>query len=365
VDVDRLQSALLDLRLAIGKPDMQVLAPLGWADVKTEALVYKQGDFLPKGVACNAHRQGAPLFVRVCQVFAAHSMVGEALRQLRYVTNDLQRFDLETVRHAERILLRLVRRMRLNDEGESTDTTLLTSLHIEDLVLTWSLTALDGTKRPASMPNLVPFENYPRAVHGAWSTRFALEKDAASETMAFGQAQLLPALDTSLSGADYDLDQASLNLDLLELRALADVSGTRLPREKSDLYVFRFDPLHWCNTHTDEPAGALRLILRAIALDDAYQLPAVPIRLLNGLGVRRAAEIALDEAEMLGLRLPEHALRMMDWASEQFQACGDFQGAFFASTLAALLQAYRLPVAPSPIQTDVAPEVQRFQTTLQ
>ena len=64
------------------------------------------------------------------------------------------RFPLEIVRQAERALLRIVRRMRLRDEGERVGSSLLSSPALDDLELIWSLDGLDGSKNVNPIPAL-------------------------------------------------------------------------------------------------------------------------------------------------------------------------------------------------------------------
>jgi hypothetical protein len=354
-DVDRLRSMLLQLRLAVGVAEPRELASLGWADAATGSPVLRTEGLAPVTEPINAHRLVPPLFVSVCRVLAAAGRPREAIRQLRYVGDNRSLFDRETVWHAERALLQLIRRLRLNEANESTETTLPDSARVDDVILIWSLSGLEGPKLPDGSFVAAPPNAGGRAEHGYWQACYALDSASAATTVTRGHDALVSVRDLSRQGDDVDFDQATINLDLIELRLVAAAYRLELNPEPPELYRLCFDPARWIEQHPDRPAEALTLLLRSWVLDEtdaetpspsgtvdrtgADRTAELAFELTEQLGQRRAAELAFELAEQLGQRLPERAVPLLHWATEQFSDSGDPLGGFLASTLAAFLEA--------------------------
>jgi|GEM_PF-5474008 len=361
VDVDRLQSILLQLRLALGRPLKKALGYLEWFELRTGEPVFREEPLLPGPMECNAHRNVSPLMVKVCEVFAAFGMVSHALRQLRQVTNNPDRFDLETLQHAERMLLRLICRMRLNDERESTESSLDSSAVADDLVLIWFLHALDGLKRHDILKLPRDFGSDPLKIHGAWQTCLAVTKETLADTLKFGNSQLPKAQVTDVALEHADFAQASLHLDIVELRMLLVKANSTVT--VPEIKAHTLNPVGWYKAHPTQPGEALRLMLRSQALFVA-QID-VDSDLVNRIGARRAAEIGLEVAEMMALRLPSHSLGILTWARENFEASNDSQGAFIVATLSSMLQAGLLPASHSRNESVFDQEITRLESLLE
>ena len=88
--------------------------------------------------------------------------------------------------------------------------------------------------------------------------------------------------------------------------------------------------------HRLSPEEAFEIALRRWALGiDRQPGPG----LVQRIGSRRAAAMALELGELLALRVPHRAPRMLQFARQQFRKCGDFMRAAIASACLALTYA--------------------------
>jgi hypothetical protein len=338
VDADRVQSTILQLRLAQGSLDLAELGPLGW--LETSGLPgLKRDGFVQPAEPINAHRYVSPLFVSLCQVLAARGLPEVGLGELRTVADNRTSFDPETVWHAERALLHLIRRLRLNDAPQPIVTTLASSLRVDDVLLAWTMEGMDGPRRRTMVTPAFPSpESDWRFIHATWQTSFVLDQPSAlSACTNFERA----VSDNPLSPDTPDFGRVSLRLDVAEERLVA-AAYALLPLDEERWSAA--DATAWAADHPAQPSESLRILLRTQALEDASPI-VVPTELIARLGLRRAAEIALDEAELLALRLPRQAASLLRWSSEHFQHGADPYAASFTSTLAVLLDAS--PASPS------------------
>ena len=244
--------------------------------------------------------------------------------------------ELDAATQAERASLRIIRRMRLRDEGRGLGARLLASADVADAELLWALDGLDGAKAAASGPAQITLGtdsargDLAAWQHARWRTLSTRAWDI-SQIVEFAR-DLRPAATpiraTYLSGATA--------LDLIEAAELAKQAGRTetgfgppvLPASWAE---------EWWRQHDDQPEQALRLMLRSAALRQSPPRKAsVPRDLLDRLGQRRAAEIALDEGEMLALRLPERSRPILDLAEEWFSGCGDYVGTVITQAASAL-----------------------------
>jgi hypothetical protein len=132
--------------------------------------------------------------------------------------------------------------------------------------------------------------------------------------------------------------QAALLLDLHELAQVASVLGPgdlALPSQAET----PFSAAGWWRENPLAPFEALRLSLRMMALGSGDEGPLIE-ELTQRVGVRRAANLALEEAEVLGLRLPQAAAKLYGLAAECFARCHDDGGLFIASTARAMLDGH-------------------------
>jgi hypothetical protein len=340
VDADRVQSTILQLRLAQGSLGLAELGPLGWLESSGLPGLKRDG-FVQPAEPINAHRYVSPLFVSICQVLAARGLPEVALNELRNVSNNRTSYDPETVWHAERALLHLIRRLRLNDAPQPTVTTLSSSLRVDDVLLAWTMQGMDGPRRRTAATPTFPSTAGGdwRYVHGTWQTSFVLDQPTALTAFAkFNQT----LGDNPLSPDTPDFGQASVGLDVVEMRLIAAAYVLDAPYE-GQRWIAE-DATEWATHHPAQPSDSLRILLRTQALLQDGPID-IPTELIARLGPRRAAEIALDEAELLALRLPRQAVSLLWWSAAHFVAGADPYAASFASTLAVLLRAS--PASPS------------------
>jgi hypothetical protein len=111
------------------------------------------------------------------------------------------------------------------------------------------------------------------------------------------------------------------------------------------------DTITWASDHPLEVENAVRLELRQIALldppdgsepGDTHTRPRLS-KWSRTVGNRRIAELALDEGELLALRLPALGARLLDLAAEQFDHAHDPAGTLLArvAQILALMRAQK------------------------
>ena len=122
--------------------------------------------------------------------------------------------------------------------------------------------------------------------------------------------------------------RASVALDLVECSELgADV-------DLAAQGLTPVSPEDWWSRHPALPEFALRLWIRSAALGVS---PGGPTSILvRRVGVRRAAAIAMEEGELLALRLPTQALRLLALSLTWYEDAHDALGVWQVTTLLAL-----------------------------
>lgn len=335
-DVERLASVALILQAAVApaEPDLQ------------QALQRVIRELPSPKPTCNAHRAFPALATTTAEGIAGAGDVDGALELLTAAGRGWERSsaELESVTQAERAALRIIRRMRLRDEGRGLSTGLAGSTDLADAELLWSLEGLDGAKAARSgtarIELDIPDGADPEAwCHARWRTLSLFAWPA--QVIADFAGLRLPV---AVTRQEKDFLLGSALLDYLEGYDLALKAGVSSPlRDRSrESVAGQCGSLveNWWQDHPDRPEEALRLLLRTAALSHREpRQAAVPRSLIQRLGLRRAAEIALDEGEMLALRLPERARPIVDLAEEWFSQCRDHAGAVIAQTIGALLLA--------------------------
>ena len=140
----------------------------------------------------------------------------------------------------------------------------------------------------------------------------------------------------------------SLGLDLAE----ADIAAARTPDWQAADYARSA-----AATAQVTAEQVVRARLRAQALGHPDRRPDVPEHVektrewMLRVGLRRAAELALDEGELLALRLPRLAVTLLDLAAVLFNGMGDPASALFAAIAATLArQRARMAVPPDQVQ---------------
>jgi tetratricopeptide (TPR) repeat protein len=337
IDGERLASAALAARLARGPVDASELQSLTAADSYDPQ----------RQPICAAHHAVSPLFIEVAAGLLA---IGDAARAMSVLDGRLLAAtesgrDPATVRAAELAKLAVLRRMRIGDGDPVLVNRLARSPVPSDAAAALSVIAL--TRGSDERDELDRADGSPTP----W--RFLSLRDVADiagQTVlrpGSGEEVAPPAPPTIDAASDaVDVDSA---LDVVECRRLVSrrARGTR----QSDV---EFVPDTWLAAHPHETEWAVRLTLRAAALD-ALRVPldldAVPIvdadtppSLLETwaerLGYRRVGELALEEGELMALRLPQEALALLRVARRCFVRSGDPVGGLLALIRATLAEAH-------------------------
>lgn len=334
IDAERLASAVLTLEAALG-----TATALSWVSgLDPQTVVQHTQRFQP---ARNAHRAFPPLATTFAEGLAAAGLVDTALDLLTASTRGYEQSGdkLDAATQAERASLRIIRQMRLRDEGFGLGARLVASADVADAELRWALDGLDGAKAAATGPAQISLGSDSSRGdlaawrHARWRTLSTRAWDT-GQLLAFAR-DLRPADELNLSAY---LSVATA-LDYLEAAELAEQAGRSNAEFERSVLPASFAE-EWWEHHDDQPEYALRLMLRSAVLRPSLpRKAAVPRNLLDRLGQRRAAEIALDEGEMLALRLPGRARPILDLADEWFSGCGDYVGAVITQATSALVLA--------------------------
>ncbi len=315
VDTDRLASAVLTIRAAIAPVSVSSLLLLG-----SDRIFRSQ---------CNAHRAFPPLAICQVQALAGTGKPDDAIRLLDALRHEWERSgeNLEALAECQLATLRIIRRMRLRDEGFGLESGRALSGDLASTELRWSLDGLDGAKAVSPSATGIRLDIAESADRAAWyhaRWRTLCTSAWPPEAVADFAAEM-----ATLSCSEPTFAALSLELDLVEsaLTSFAEARRSK-PSQAQD----------WWSGHPHQPEEALRLLLRSAAILGAVARRAtVPRALISRLGRRRAAQIAFDEGEMLALRLPERAWPIVELAGEWFAECGDVPNSVIAPALSAVL----------------------------
>lgn len=319
VDVDRLASAVMLIARRHRVPDGEERFLLTAPEISLEP-------------ECNAHRAFPPRLVSHYQAVADVGRFAEVLRSYERLSDTP--LSLEVRQGIDRVLLETVVRMRLGEERIGTaETSVNQSAVTRDLVLRATVSLLMNELHADD--------------RGYFSGRWN------------GLAQLnalsgfLQAAETNLLSPDAAFEEFSVGLDRLETDILS--SGGRTEPDRA----LRQTASEWRNRHPKQFDNAFTLLIRCLAL--SRQLPAPDVEnlklglgtfelarrldetgvspLLEDVGIRRAAEIALEEGSLLALRLGGHAAPVLHLARYWFDRVQDRLGTFLAAASLALLYA--------------------------
>ena len=161
--------------------------------------------------------------------------------------------------------------------------------------------------------------------HAIWRARRAFDDKTRVALARWGHRFLTAPVAAEGLG---EFARASVALDLVECSEL----GAKVEPASHDLAPE--SPEHWWNRHPALPEQALRLWIRSAALGVSPGGPTTG--LVRCVGVRRAAAIALDEGELLALRLPTPAMRLLALALTWYEDAHDSVGVWLVTTLLTL-----------------------------
>lgn len=235
---------------------------------------------------CPAHREAPPLFAMVAEAMLVAGRTAQASQLATFVLELAQPMqDTEAIYAAKLATLQITRRMR------------------------WP-TALSSTIEliASSQPSATQF-------HRWWATQVAISDEDTASLIASVELQG-PSV---FRWSDGSVDPFSA-LDALEL----DLLAKRIGRPAD--YAKRYTPEDELSPKGLSPSEELRLRLRSWALRDRGRTPLLFLPEQR----RQVAELALEEAELLALRLPVQAEGLFAKAKELFVASFDSFGTFRA-----------------------------------
>lgn len=311
LDQDRLCSALLQLEGAL-RPAAGLCSSLedkGWKSA-------------PYGTpTCNAHRAYPPSRVAWARALGEAGEVARALELLQEAQQQEEQPG-GSARGAALALearLGLALRMRALDValdvkrlgyGAEPETDYERAAPVLAMLgLLWVDTAERlQEQRPAGAPS-------PWWVHARWRSIPVLGPQQAAPSLAWAASHLRPPTE-----APRDFWECSLRLDAREADLVAQRFGLASPFGWKEFAVPSLERA---------PLQRLRLLLRAEALvsqEAARHLPA----LVERIGLRAAAQVALEEGELLALRLPQQGAHLLERAERLYRESDDSAGALLA-----------------------------------
>jgi hypothetical protein len=346
LDSNRLQTALLQLR-GTQSPPVQVISE---RTVFLHAGLTDVEDGFGLEPHCNAHRAFQPFCCAIAEELARLGKVEQALSELQELSRSAEQtaVDQDIVYAVEYTILRIVRRMRLRDEGYKPGPDF--PRHNEE----WTLDGLSGPRiEPAALAEVSrrissrfisdfagEKESGALLCHARWRTSYTLRLDWAMGALSSQMALIEMLLSAQGQPEDASFATLSLFLDALEVNEVTTSIG--IPPVLPTLAAAQLDEIreNWFAAHQDQPVEALTLALRAAALGrKRSDIPQFSGALVRRVGVRRAAQIALDEGELLALRLPERAIPLLNQAWIWFAAAQDSLSQFISTITLALAQA--------------------------
>ena len=317
-DSDRLASLLLSGRL-----DQR---PVSSGDL--ERIRDSVGKLPPPPASSYAHRLVPPLRIALSRCWLALGRLSDARSALGGRTafalgaEEQQLLDMARVE--------VSRRLRLPRSDSDVRAKLRDSLPLVQAIRVHEAAALLG-EPPSARPDLA---GIPEEVHVWWRINPRLAGLA-------DQKEVADAVDLAPDWArNRPLAQAAAILDAAELAYLRD---GRLS-EESYREVASWPLGAWYKQYPDRLEDVWRVALRAGALNDdpEGEVERLGMKRKDALagvprpGRRRLAELALEEGELLALRLPERGACLLDAAARWFHDADDRVGCLIAYTAARL-----------------------------
>ncbi len=337
IDADRLLAAILLRRLSAGILPRDEVTRLATLEEQVTERVRRS----PRS-ALWCHLAVPPLFTAVARGWTALGQSDRAIELLHARRRRARAAgDADAENAALIATLEISRRMRIAQPVLAKDSAV--SADAGQQAAAWALAVLT---EPPGAQAAEPASNIPDAcLHDWWRTRPAPPGPGSEDARLFRhRAEQLVAHRGDLT----PFAAFSLGLDLAE----ADIAAATAPDWQA------IDPARFSANGQVTGEQVLRVRLRAQALGHpGFRSPgagssapdqAVPSEEWTGrVGLRRAAELAMDEGELLALRLPREAVSLLDLAAIWFNQAGDPAGALFAGIAGALgRQRAGMPVPP-------------------
>lgn len=337
IDGDRLLAAILLRRLSAGilpRDEVTRLATL--EDQATERVKR----FPRSALWC--HLAVPPLFTVVARGWIALGQSDRAFELLNARRRRAQAAGDDDAENAALIAtLEISRRMRIAQPVLAKNSAI--SADAGQQAAAWALAAL--TESPGAQAAKQASEIPDACLHDWWRTRpVPLEPDTKNARLFRRRAEQVVAHRGDLT----PFAAFCLGMDLAE----ADIAAATAPDWEA------IDPARFSANGQVTAEQVVRVRLRAQALGHpSFRSPgagssasdhAVPSEeWTRRVGLRRTAELAMDEGELLALRLPREAVTLLDLAASLFNQAGDPAGALFAA-IAATLARQRAGMAVPP-----------------
>ncbi len=304
LDADRLGARLLELQAASAPPALDLYAALALPAVAA-------GERLAA-----VHRMTPPLFAALAVAQAQAGRVDDALAALRQTqTQTESAVNLAGQQATLLAQITIIRQFRLRDLrlGAEIASGLVSQTVYPELQP--HLLASLGLAAPAAGTPPVPLPTLP---HLTWRSTPIFTPADFEATAAIPIAPAQPDADEVVTRS---FDAAALLLDQQERAYLAAQWNLATSNGAASPPIASFTAAAWERSHPYQPIEALTLHLRAAALAaSSAQKPSNLSALVGQIGVRRAAWLALDEGELLALRLPARAVPILEqaaaWAAE-------------------------------------------------
>ena len=332
IDADRLLAAILLRRLAAGILPRDEVTRLAALEEQATERVRRS----PRS-ALWCHLAVPPLFTAVARGWTALGQSDRAFELLNARRRRAQAAGDNDAENAALIAtLEISRRMRIAQPVLAKNSAM--SADAGQQAAAWALTAL--TESPGAQAAEPVSQISDACLHDWWRTRpvpfGSNSKDARlfqrrAEQVVAHRGDLTPFV------------AFSLGLDLAE----ADIAAARTPDWQA------IDPARFPATGQVTAEQVFRVRLRAQALGHPDFRSLAPEHVgpteewTSRVGLRRTAELAMDEGELLALRLPREAVTLLDLAASLFNQAGDPAGALFAA-IAATLARQRAGMAVPP-----------------
>ncbi|MGY8662418.1 ATP-binding protein [Bradyrhizobium sp. UFLA05-109] len=335
IDSERLVSIIIGIQ-STGRP-------LDWGEIVDLANTdeYRQD----RRATAFAHCETRPLFVALARAITSIGDAESAFEILEAHLADASETgnDGPTVRLAQREIARTIRRMRLYGRSSDLLHRLVISSDPDDVSAAWQVFVTAGGSRELRPAEPIP--ESPTLVHAAWQCLVS----ASQETVAGYRERLYTALDQSPPKMT-----SLLQLDVAEAHLL-DV-----PSSAAERLVFRRPER---DVRLAEAEGLLRSLVRMLVLSGP--IGAIDFAELGSDQPLLAAEVAVEEAELLALRLPQRAKMLFDFAYERFKLIGHAPGALVAAIggVIAAVRAGEKDKAIADLENKVRPTYQDFAPT--
>jgi AAA ATPase domain len=270
-------------------------------------------------ISSPVHRCAPPLFASLAEGWLGVGRADLALKLLgkREREATARRTDEHVTRAAALALLKVLRRLRLRERLAliSHSTTADEELRGEALAAGALIVGLQPMlKRPIEMD------------HAAWRARNLLDDADPDLAPEFPEPGDSPARQDP-AAADEALDRLESAMVFQRLRG----NPGRVYAAEAHDAIQRLE----LGPTLCDPLGneVVRLQLRADVL-----VPQLPLQPPTYTRQRQRAQLALEEGELMALRVPAKAVRLLRIAEEGFDAVGDHHGSFMASLLIAITE---------------------------